>query len=46
VVRGLAREPRILFNGGTHADAVSMRYQDLAAVEHPTVGQFTLDLTK
>lgn len=41
----LAREARIVFNAGTHADAVSMRYQDFAAVAHPIVGRFTIDLS-
>lgn len=38
----LANEPRIVFNAGTHADAVSMRYQDFATLTHPTVGRFAL----
>jgi Ala-tRNA(Pro) deacylase len=36
----LAAEPRIVFNAGTHADAISMRYQDFAEIAHPTVGRF------
>lgn len=38
----LTREPCMVFNAGTHADAVSMRYQDFAALTHPTVGHFTM----
>jgi Ala-tRNA(Pro) deacylase len=38
----LAKEPSIVFNGGTHADAVSMRYADFAALARPTVGRFAM----
>jgi Ala-tRNA(Pro) deacylase len=38
----LAHESRIVFNAGTHADAVSMRYQDFALVTQPIVGQFSM----
>jgi Ala-tRNA(Pro) deacylase len=40
----LATEPRIVFNAGTHADAVSMRYQDFATLARPTVGRFALQI--
>jgi len=36
----LAVEDRIVFNAGTHADAIAMRYQDFARIAHPTVGWF------
>ena len=36
----LAGEDHIVFNAGTHQDAVSMRYDDFKAVTHPIVGQF------
>jgi Ala-tRNA(Pro) deacylase len=36
----LAAEPQIVFNGGTHADAVCMRYDDFAALAKPVVGSF------
>lgn len=36
----LAAEPQVVFNGGTHADAVCMRYDDFAALAHPVVGRF------
>jgi Ala-tRNA(Pro) deacylase len=36
----LAAEEQIVFNAGTHADAVSMRYADYAAIAHPVVGRF------
>ena len=36
----LATEPKIVFNAGTHADAVCMRYQDFAAIAQPIVGSF------
>jgi len=36
----LAAEARIVFNAGTHADAIAMRYEDFAAITHPIVGWF------
>jgi Ala-tRNA(Pro) deacylase len=36
----LAADDRIVFNAGTHGDAVSMRYADFAAIAHPIVGRF------
>jgi Ala-tRNA(Pro) deacylase len=36
----LAAEPSIVFNGGTHVDAVCMRYEDFAAITRPIVGRF------
>lgn len=36
----LAAEDRIVFNAGTHADAVAMRYDDFARVTNPIVGWF------
>ena len=36
----LAADEHIVFNAGTHADAVSMRYADFASVTHPIVGRF------
>jgi len=36
----LAAEEQIVFNAGTHADAVCMRYEDFAALTHPIVGWF------
>jgi Ala-tRNA(Pro) deacylase len=36
----LAVEEQIVFNAGTHGDAVRMRYDDFAAVAHPIVGKF------
>jgi Ala-tRNA(Pro) deacylase len=40
VDEALADEERIVFNAGTHADAVSMRYEDFAAIARPIVGRF------
>ena len=40
VDRTLAAEDRIVFNAGTHADAIAMRYDDFAAITHPIVGRF------
>lgn len=36
----LAAEPQVVFNGGTHGDAVCMRYDDFAALAKPVVGSF------
>ncbi len=38
----LAAEPQIVFNAGTHGDAVCMRYDDFAAVARPIVGSFAM----
>jgi len=38
----LAAEPQVVFNGGTHADAVCMRYDDFAALARPVVGSFAV----
>jgi Ala-tRNA(Pro) deacylase len=35
-----ADDQQIVFNAGTHGDAVSMRYADFAAIAHPIVGRF------
>lgn len=36
----LAGESRVVFNAGTHADAVVMRYEDFAKITNPIVGWF------
>lgn len=38
----LAAEPQVVFNGGTHGDAICMRYDDFAALARPVVGNFAL----
>ncbi|MGC4081061.1 MAG: YbaK/EbsC family protein [Vicinamibacterales bacterium] len=38
----LAAQPQIVFNGGTHGDAVCMRYDDFAALARPVVGSFAM----
>jgi Ala-tRNA(Pro) deacylase len=38
----LAAEDQIAFSGGTHHDAIEMRYQDFALLVHPTVGAFAV----
>ena len=38
----LAAEPQIVFNGGTHGDAICMRYDDFAALARPVVGNFAM----
>ncbi|MBI2834612.1 MAG: YbaK/EbsC family protein [Acidobacteria bacterium] len=39
----LMREPEIVFNAGTHTDAIRMRSADLALVTKPIVGHFGLE---
>jgi Ala-tRNA(Pro) deacylase len=36
----LTKDPEVVFNAGTHADAIRMRYSDLAALVNPVVGEF------
>jgi Ala-tRNA(Pro) deacylase len=36
----LADEDEIVFNAGTHGDAIRMRYDDFAAIAHPIIGRF------
>ena len=36
----LTHDEEIVFNAGTHSDAVCMRYSDFAALTRPTVGHF------
>ena len=36
----LSSEPEIVFNAGTHSDAIRMSYSDFAAMSSPTVGRF------
>ncbi|HTM26045.1 MAG TPA: YbaK/EbsC family protein [Vicinamibacterales bacterium] len=40
VDEALTLEDEIVFNAGTHIDAVCMRYDDFAAVVRPAVGHF------
>ena len=40
VDRSLTTDPEVVFNAGTHSDAVRLKYADLAAVVKPTVGEF------
>jgi Ala-tRNA(Pro) deacylase len=40
VDQALAAEEQIVFNGGTHTDAVCMRFADFYAVARPVVGRF------
>ena len=40
VDESLADEDAIVFNGGTHADAVRMRYDDFSVIAHPIIGRF------
>jgi Ala-tRNA(Pro) deacylase len=36
----LARDPEIVFNAGTHVEAIRMAYDDFAALANPVVGEF------
>jgi Ala-tRNA(Pro) deacylase len=38
--QSLAAEEQVVFNGGTHTDAVCMRFADFFAIAHPVVGRF------
>jgi hypothetical protein len=40
VERCLVGEPEMVFNAGTHTDAIRMHYGDFAELAKPTVGQF------
>lgn len=40
VDESLAAEEEIVFNAGTHGDAVAMRYRDFALIAKPIVGRF------
>jgi Ala-tRNA(Pro) deacylase len=40
VDEALAAEDQIVFNAGTHGDAVAMRYADFETVANPIVGRF------
>jgi Ala-tRNA(Pro) deacylase len=36
----LTRDEEIVFNAGTHSDAICMHYTDFAAVAQPVIGRF------
>ena len=40
VDRLLAGDPEIVFNAGTHVDAIRMKYDDFARLTNPIVGDF------
>jgi Ala-tRNA(Pro) deacylase len=40
VDESLAADPEIVFNGGTHVEAIRMRYPDFTALVQPVVGAF------
>ena len=40
VDQALASEEEVVFNAGTHTDAVSMRFADFFAIAQPVVGHF------
>ena len=45
VDRGLAESDRIVFEAGTHSDAVKMRYADYERLTKPTVAEFAVKLS-
>jgi len=45
VDRGLAESDRIVFEAGTHSDAVKMRYADYERLVRPTVAEFAEKLS-
>ena len=44
VERSLTSDPEILFNGGSHHDAIRMRYRDFEDLVKPTVADFGLPM--
>jgi Ala-tRNA(Pro) deacylase len=40
VEESLTAEDRVVFNTGTHADTIVMRYEHFVAIAHPIVGRF------
>ena len=42
VDQALCADPEIVFNAGTHTDAIRMRYTDYDRLVHPVVGAFAL----
>jgi Ala-tRNA(Pro) deacylase len=40
VDESLGEEENIVFNGGTHADAIVMRFEDFVLLARPTIGSF------
>lgn len=40
VEQSLAADPEIVFNAGSHREAIRMRYRDFEALVQPTVAQF------
>jgi Ala-tRNA(Pro) deacylase len=40
VDEALADDEEIVFNGGTHADAICMRYEDFVSLARPVTGRF------
>ncbi len=45
VDEALTRDREIVFNAGTHVDAIRMSYADFAAMVKPKVGHISLSLT-
>jgi Ala-tRNA(Pro) deacylase len=45
VDQALSEDPEIVFNAGTHTDAIRMRYVDYDRLVHPVVGAFARRVT-
>jgi Ala-tRNA(Pro) deacylase len=46
VERSLTSDPEILFNAGSHREAIRMRYQDFERLVKPTVAEFGVALKR
>jgi Ala-tRNA(Pro) deacylase len=46
VDEALTTDPEIVFNAGTHTDAIRMRYADFERLVTPTVGAFSRPVTR
>jgi Ala-tRNA(Pro) deacylase len=44
VDKRLTSDPEILFNGGSHRDAIRMRYQDFEELVKPTIADFGMPM--
>jgi Ala-tRNA(Pro) deacylase len=45
VDKSLVADPEIVFNAGSHRDAIRMRYADFERLVHPTVAEFGIPST-
>ena len=42
VDRSLTKDPEVVFDAGSHTDAIRMKYSDLARIVNPKVGEFAI----